>query len=912
MILKPSHCHGCIGYKWSCQEYVPASGTGENGVLIVAEAAGENETKEGMPLVGKAGYYLFQNLQRVGIEREGFRIHNVLSCRPPNNRLAKESYEDAVISFCAPLLDQTISDMRQKCQQSGKTFVIVTLGRIAFKRILGLTDKSPEMRKDYLCYPIWSEKYQAWVIAADHPSYLMRGNNHLVPVMQFAFTRALEIAENGLTLDTPAYLLDPSPETFAQWVHDYEQEWLQNPSETFLAYDIETPYKQGLDESEIAKEEGEDYNILRVSFAYRPNEAVSIPWRAEYKPYLEELFASPGVKVGWNSGAYDDPRILQQMPIHGDRLDSMLCWHVLNSALDKGLGFVTPFYVPTTGLWKHLSDAEPAFYNAKDSDMTLRNFIGIRKDLMKNNQWNVLQRHVVELNRVLGYMSDKGVLRDEVMRRDAETKLQDLLDITELKMEAAVPDEARKLKVYKKLPKDITGMHEIPGILKVKACLDCGELKPKKNHSAFCLGLRGEVEFPTVWWAKPLEFKVSKVGLTSYQKALRHMAIIDRKKQKVTFDESALMKLIKSYPNDPLYPRILEHREYQKLLSTYIGITQQSGLVRGGMPVGRDGRIHTLYSHNPSTLRLASQNPNLQNLPRPGKEDDLQTIIRNLVVAGEGRTFAARDYSGIEAVLVGYFAAAPRYIRLSKIDVHSFYTAYALNSLDGRVATADLPDFSWPDEKLIPHLAAIKKEFKHDRNTLYKHLVHGGNFAQTPKGAAEKIFKETGIEFPVKKIAHVMEVYMELFPEIRRWHQTLMAQAEKDGFLRNPFGYIHRFYKVYSYEKIAGKWNKRPGDDANRVIAFLPQSTAAGIIKEALLRLYFNRYDEAGQFLRLQVHDEIFSEVPDELVTVVDGIKKQEMEKPITALPLPQSYGMGPYLSIDTEAKFGKRWGSMH
>ena len=118
---------------------------------------------------------------------------------------------------------------------------------------------------------------------------------------------------------------------------------------------------------------------------------------------------------------------------------------------------------------------------------------------------------------------------------------------------------------------------------------------------------------------------------------------------------------------------------------------------------------------------------------------NLAGIVRNLIVARPGCIFLARDYSGIEAVLVGYFALSPRYIRLAKIDVHSYYTAYALHELDGRVSANDLPDVNWPNDRLIPHLAALKKEFKHERNSLYKHLVHGANFMQGAKGAAEKI-----------------------------------------------------------------------------------------------------------------------------------------------------------------------------
>ena len=194
MILKPEHCSTCLGYTWSKTGYVPASGTGENGVLVVAEAAGEHEAIEGMPLVGKVGYNLWQQLSRVGIEREGFKVHNVISCRPPDNKLAKMAYEAEVIAHCAPLLDETISAMQETCRRNGRHLTIITLGQIAFKRILGLGVKDPILREDYLCYPFWSDRYSSWVLAADHPGYIVRGNHHLWPVLQFAFKRALEIA----------------------------------------------------------------------------------------------------------------------------------------------------------------------------------------------------------------------------------------------------------------------------------------------------------------------------------------------------------------------------------------------------------------------------------------------------------------------------------------------------------------------------------------------------------------------------------------------------------------------------------------------------------------------------------------------------------------------------------------------
>lgn len=575
-LLKPSHCDSCLGRSWdSGRGYVPAEGSGENGVLVIAEAAGEHETIEGMPLVGKAGHYLFQHLKRVGIEREGFRLHNVLSCRPPNNWLSKAPYEAEVIKNCSPLLDQTIEDMQERCAKNGRNLVILTLGKIAFKRIMGFDERNPILHKDYLNYPFWNEDYQAWVLAANHPSYLMRGQHKLVPELQFAFQRALEIAERGLVYANPSYLLDPNYSTFSQWATDYFRELDRNPH-TVLSYDIETAYKQGMAEDELEKDgEGDDYTILRCSFSYRPNEAVSIPWTASYRPVIEDLFASSGSKIGWNSDTYDLPRVSAQLKVNGDQLDAMLMWHVLNSSLEKRLGYVAPFYAKDVPVWKYQSSESPAFYNAKDADVALRCYLGIRKDLDKSNLWPVIDRHVIQLRRTLNYMSEQGVKLDQEMRGEAEVKLQDLLDVTEIKMESSIPAEVRKYKIYKKAPKVISpDMIEDRIEIGVKYCGVCGVLKPTKTHSKLCPEwkpvLIGE---PQQVWKKPIEFKISKVGLTGYQKFLKHQAIISREK-KITFDEPAIMKLMKKYPNDRLYPTILEFRKIQKLLSVYIGVTK--------------------------------------------------------------------------------------------------------------------------------------------------------------------------------------------------------------------------------------------------------------------------------------------------------------------------------------------------
>lgn len=907
MLPKLDSCQSCKGWAWGKQGFVPATGTGDNGILLIAEAAGENEALAGEPLIGKAGYFLFQQLARVGIERDGFRIHNVLSCQPPLNKLAKMPYELDVIQSCAPNLDATIASHKEHCLKVGKNPVIVTSGKIAFKRVMNLTDQSPVMDEEYRGYPFWNEKYGCWVFATDHPSYLMRGAFHLVPVLQFTFKRAFEVASEGLEIERVGYDLDPTPEQFQQWADAYLD---NNPWDGVLSYDIETPYKQGEDEDNL-ETEGDDFTILRCSFCSQPGKAVSVPWNADYMPTIKRLFDAPYPKVGWNSRGYDDERILAQIPMRGDRIDAMPAWHILNSALPKGLGFVTPYYWQNTGMWKHLSGVDPQFYNAKDADAALRCWLGIAKNLKENNQWHVFERHCIKLNRIFDYMSLKGVPRDEEMRSKAEATLTGILEGIKGKMEANIPSDAKKTKVYKKIPKQTEGMILVDAREEVRRCSICGVQNPTKPHFKIfkkkdnpCAGgVVIKVEEAVKKWAKPLEWKISKVGLLSYQKTKQHLPVFDRKKDAITFDEKAMMRLIKLYPSDVLYPLILDFRGNQKLLSTYIGVTQIDGSTRGGMPIGTDGRIHTTFGTDPSTLRSSSRNPNLQNLPRPTKnKDDLSNIIRNLIMAGTGSVFTARDYSGIEAVLVGYEAQSERYMRLAKIDVHSFYTAYALHELDGRVRSSELPLLSWGDDKLKASLADLKDRFKEDRNSLYKHLVHGANFMQGAEGARQKIYSETGIEYELALVKRVMSIYFELFPEIKKWHREELLRAEDNGYVRNAFGYVHRFSKVFEYEMVGGKWEKYPGPQANQVIAFKPQSNAAGIIKEAMLRLYYDRFEEAGQYLRLLVHDELFSEVPEASVDRVDGVMQEEMEKPV-----PELNG----LVILTEAKKGLRWGMM-
>ena len=99
-------------------------------------------------------------------------------------------------------------------------------------------------------------------------------------------------------------------------------------------------------------------------------------------------------------------------------------------------------------------------------------------------------------------------------------------------------------------------------------------------------------------------------------------------------------------------------------------------------------------------------------------------------------------------------------------------------------------------------------------------------------------------------------------------------------------------------------------EGVKRLIAFLPQSTGAGIIKRAASELYYNHPDIAP-FLRLLIHDSIFLEVPENEADDIARVVVNVMTAPIPELPLDPSWNMGDFVTIGVEVKKGKIWSEM-
>lgn len=105
--------------------FVPAVGSIEADVMLVGEAPGENEVKQGEPFVGRAGKRLDDILQEIGVTRSDLYITNLVKIRPPDNRDPKRAEIDA----WKPVLDAEIDAVDPE--------TILTLGNFATRELTG-------------------------------------------------------------------------------------------------------------------------------------------------------------------------------------------------------------------------------------------------------------------------------------------------------------------------------------------------------------------------------------------------------------------------------------------------------------------------------------------------------------------------------------------------------------------------------------------------------------------------------------------------------------------------------------------------------------------------------------------------------------------------------------------------------
>jgi DNA polymerase-1 len=311
----------------------------------------------------------------------------------------------------------------------------------------------------------------------------------------------------------------------------------------------------------------------------------------------------------------------------------------------------------------------------------------------------------------------------------------------------------------------------------------------------------------------------------------------------------------------PIARKVLDWRGLAKLRGTYTDalptyINQQTG------------RVHTSYAMASTTTgRLASTDPNLQNIPVRTEEG---RRIRQAFIARKGHKLISADYSQIELRLLAHIANIPELKKAfaEGLDIH----AMTASEIFG-VPVKDMP-------------AEVRRRAK----AINFGIVYGiSGF-----GLANQL----GIE--QKEASDYIKKYFTRFPGIRDYMEDTKQFARTHGYVETLFGRRIHIREINS--KVQGF---RAGAERAAINAPI-QGAAADIIRRAMVRMPDALADSKVEAtMLLQVHDELIFEAPDKEVAKASEVIKSIMEK--AALP-----AMEISVPLVVEARAADNWDAAH
>ncbi|BBJ00572.1 DNA polymerase I [Ferrigenium kumadai] len=310
-------------------------------------------------------------------------------------------------------------------------------------------------------------------------------------------------------------------------------------------------------------------------------------------------------------------------------------------------------------------------------------------------------------------------------------------------------------------------------------------------------------------------------------------------------DEEVLQELALDYP----LPKILlDYRGMAKLKSTYTDKLPQ-------MVDRNTGRVHTSYSQAVAvTGRLASSDPNLQNIPVRTAEG---RRIREAFVAPQGSRIVSADYSQIELRIMAHLSGDEGLLR-----------AFA-NGEDIHRATAAEIFMVAPD--------AVDSEQRRYAKVINFGLIYGMS--------AFGLAKQLGIERGAATA--YIDRYFARYPGVADYMQRTREQAKQQGFVETVFG-----RRLWLPEINASNGMKRQAAERAAINAPM-QGTAADLIKLAMIAVqHWLEKEKLQTQLIMQVHDELVLEVPENELPHVKE-KLRELMCHVAELKVPLEVGLG-------------------
>ncbi len=287
-------------------------------------------------------------------------------------------------------------------------------------------------------------------------------------------------------------------------------------------------------------------------------------------------------------------------------------------------------------------------------------------------------------------------------------------------------------------------------------------------------------------------------------------------------------------PMHPIIPKIKKYREMTKLLSTYVEVFLKK--------INNNGVLHTTFLQaGPSTGRISSMDPNLQNLPS-AMDNDLS--LKSIFIPREkDKVFVSAGYSQIDLRVLAHFSEDPILMEAfhQEKDIHA-QTARTIFNLNEN------------DE--------VNEKMRKSAKTINFGIIYG--MCSFGLSNALKIGESEAQE--------MIHKYFASFPRIKDFKKKVIEQAQKDGFVTTLTKRRRSVPEINSSNRQIQQLGERLA--FNTII----QGGSADIIKTAMIRMHAELLSFEQTFLLLQIHDELIWECPASEIDLLKGLALKEME----------------------------------
>ena len=441
--------------------------------------------------------------------------------------------------------------------------------------------------------------------------------------------------------------------------------------------------------------------------------------------------------------------------------------------------------------------------------------------------------------------------------------LQDILQFAKTddfkKAQNIIFDEIKKrnlIEVFEKIEKPLVPI--IREMKEVGVKIDTGILKElSKEYHKILNGLEKDI-----WKMADIEFNINSpkqmAEILFDKMELKYKGMRKTSSGSYSTKEEVLQKLVEVHP---IAEKILDYRELQKLLSTYIDNFPKM--------IAKDGRVHTTFLQAGSTTgRMASTDPALQNIPI---RSEYGRRIRNAFIAEKGNKLVALDYSQIELRLAAILSGDKKMIDIFKSgkDVHTEVAAQV---------------FSVEEDK-------VTKDMRRKAKVINFGILYGMGVSALQKN----------LKTDRKEAQKFYDDYFKTFKTLASYLDEVKAETARKGYTETMFGRRRYFEGIKSSLPFIRA-------QAERMAINAPiQGTEGDLVKLAMVEVdeYLNKKGlKKDVKLLMQIHDEVVYEVKTELIEKVS----KEIEKIMEGV-LSSKDTKGVPILVD--ASFGPSWGEM-